>query len=286
MTMKFNLKISGILLLVAFSLAGSLAQSPGAPTAVNPATGLPVAPVAFDPTTGQPIQPGSDWRDFEPDITLSNVSFADLPISEVARYLEDQFKGEFDIVLPTQSTSGAINPLTGLPLENTDWTTTPVRLQLRHVVASEVFNAMNLMFENDHTPLRWELKMNGNRPIALLRVLTVPNPNFSAPKNVERRVYFVGNLIGDEKSGGMTMEQIIKTITDVWKMADVSGGNIQFHKDAQLLVVTGTQSQIDFMEQTLSSLKLRTEWERFKSDSKATEAKSKTDEPKPAPAAK
>jgi len=269
--MKFNLKISGILLLVAFSLASSLAQSPGAPTAVNPATGLPVAPVAFDPTTGQPIQPGSDWKDpnwAEPDIVLTNVVFPGLPISEVVRNLRDKFKGEFDVVLPTTtSTSGnTLNPLTGSPLEeNTDWTATPVQLELRNVTASEVFNAMNLVFENDHTPLRWELKMNGNRPLALLRVLTIPNPNFSAP-NVERRVYFVGNLIGDEKDGGMTMEQIMKDIQDVWDfgdtwrsarawtMGDASRGKIQYHVQSQLLVVMGTPNQIDFMEQTLKAL--------------------------------
>jgi hypothetical protein len=61
------------------------------------------------------------------------------------------------------------------------------------------------------------------------------------------------------------MEQIIKTVTDVWKMADVSGANIQFHKDAQLLVVRGTQSQIDFMEQTLTALQQKMNNEAAKS---------------------
>jgi len=277
--MKSKLKISGILLLLALSLAGSHAQAPS----------LPVAPQTIDPTTGQPIQPGSDWRDpnwAEPDIVLTSVSFPDLPIAEVARNLQDQFKGKFDIILPTHSTSGAINPLTGSPLEITDWTMIPVRLQLRNVMASEVFNAMNLMFENDHTPLRWELKMLNNRPIALLRVLAVPDPNSFAAKEVQRRVYFVGNLIGDEKSGGMTMEQIIKTVTDIWQMANVPDGKIQFHKDAQLLVVTGTRDQIEFMDQTLRALSEKLDHEKNQqarqSDSQAAAGKSKTEEPAPA----
>jgi len=101
--------------------------------------------------------------------------------------------------------------------------------------------------------------LNGHRQIALLRVLIDPTPqvDMAAPMpgaEKQRRIFFVGNLIGDEKDGGMSMEQIIKTVTDVWEMADVSGGNIKFHKDAQLLVVTGTAGQMDFMEQTLKAL--------------------------------
>jgi hypothetical protein len=144
-------------------------------------------------------------------------------------------------------------------METMDCNSIQINLRLKNVTASELFNAMNLLFENDGTPLRWELKVNGNRQIVLLRLLTQPMPPAPPPPAaaVERRVYFVGNLIGDEKSGGMSMEQIIKTVTDVWKMADASGGNIQFHKEAQLLVVSGTKSQIDFMEQTLKALEQR-----------------------------
>ena len=109
--------------------------------------------------------------------------------------------------------------------------------------------------------------MNGHRQMALLRVLIDPTPqvDLTAPapgQEKQRRVYFVGNLIGDDKTPGMTMEQIIKTVTDVWQMADASGGRIQFHNDAQLLVVTGTQGQIDFMEQTLKALEQKVDHEK------------------------
>jgi hypothetical protein len=69
-------------------------------------------------------------------------------------------------------------------------------------------------------------------------------------------VYFVGNLLGDEKSGGMTADQIVKAINDVWP-ADFGrpDGVIQFHLEAQLIVVNGTREQIDFIQQILSALR-------------------------------
>jgi hypothetical protein len=220
--------------------------------------GGPPAGQAFDPTTGMPIPPSApEWKDSnwkDPDIILTNVAFDGLPIVEVANFLRDNFHNEFDVVLPknwgsVQMAAGQMQP-GALP----DWDSTPVSLQLKHVSASEIFNAMNLVFENDRVPLRWDLKLNGNRRIALLRVLAEPIfPNAVAPQPTHR-IYYVGNLIGDEKNGGMTLEQIIKTVTDVWQMGDVSGGKIQFHSDAQLLVVTGTPAQIDFVEQTLKAL--------------------------------
>jgi len=287
--MKSKLKISAVIaVLLATSIASSLAQYPGAPAAatINPATGLPIpqiaavpgVPVAFDPTTGAPIpqpQPGSDWKDpnwKDPDITLTNVSYDNIPLSEVVRSLREQFKEQFDILLPTGS--GAIAYANGQSVPVSwphDWQSDEiVSLRLKNVTASEIFSAMNLLFENNRTPLRWELKMNGNRQIALLRVLIDPVPvttGLVVPESpeIKRRVYFVGNLIGDAKNGGMTMEQIIKTITDVWQMADATGGNIQFHKDAQLLVVRGTQSQIDFMEQTLKALEQKVDLKKTES---------------------
>jgi hypothetical protein len=275
--MKSKLKfLAFIATLLATSIVSSLAQFPGAAAGatINPATGLPIpqiagvpgaAPMAFDPTTGAPIaQAVPDWKDAnwkDPDITLTNVEFENIPLSEFARYLTDKFKDQFDVLLPDNA-SGGIAYINGQTVQigwQHDWRSEPVNLRLKNVTASEIFSAMNLVFENNRTPLRWELKMNGHRQIALLRVLIDPTPqvDLTAPlpgSEKQRRVYFVGNLIGDEKNGGMTMEQIIKTVTDVWAMADASGGNIKFHKDAQLLVVTGTQGQIDFMEQTLKAL--------------------------------
>ena len=165
--------------------------------------------------------------------------------------------------------------------EGVDWNSTPVHLRLKNVKASEVFNAMNLLFENNRTPLRWELKINGSRRIALLRVLEDPRPPENPVSQMPfRKVYFIGHLIGDEKSGFMSMQQIVKTITDLWKMTG-SQGTIQFHDEAQLVVVTGTTVQIDFVDQTLQALNQKVRLELDRNQQKAAASKSNTDEPKP-----
>ncbi len=293
--MKSKLHLSaGVLLLLALSLAHSSAQTidprtgqpigaPGGATIFDPTTGRPVVnipgprgagflgvnpapdqspPVAFDPATGAPIPPPPplSWKDTnwtDPDIVLSKVSYADLPLSEVARTLRADFKDKFDILLPAPTTgNNAFNDITGLPQPDTDWGAMMIQLELRNVTASEVFNAMNLIFENNQTPLRWELRVNGHRQIAVLHVLIRRNANYNPFEPREgRKVFFVGDLIGDEKNGGMSMQEIIKTVTDVWKMTGDSGGKIQFHEDAQLLVVSGSSDQIDFMTQTLAALR-------------------------------
>lgn len=251
--MKSKLQISALLFL--FCASAALAQR-------TPLT--PVVTPAIDPTTGLPVAAPpaaqSDWKDpgwKDPDIVLKHVDFNGLPLGPIADFIRDQFKEQFDVILPNPTGAG-INELTSTPVAPTDWRNdTQLQLILKDVTASELFNAMNLVFENDKTPLRWELKVNGRRQVALLRVLVNPiaqhvaNPEATEPL---RRIYFVGDLIGDEKNGGMDMEEIIKTITDVWQMTDTANGKIQFHQGAQLLVVTGTPGQIQFVEQTLNAL--------------------------------
>ena len=86
-------------------------------------------------------------------------------------------------------------------------------------------------------------------------------------------VYFVGNLVGDEKSGGMTMEEIVKTVSDLWPAEyGKPEGVIQFHKEAQLLVVNGTPDQLEFIHQTLAALEQKVAAARPKSaEAKDTE---------------
>jgi hypothetical protein len=214
--------------------------SAGAPTIDN-ATGLPLpqeAPPWKDP----------DWP--EPDITLTNVFYDGLPLTEVVNHLREAFKEQFDILLPASlpSSSGLIDP-----------GSFAIKLRLKNVTASEVFNAMNLVFENDRTPMRWELKMNGRRPIALLRVLTDRLPMQPEPR---RMVYFVGDLLGDEKSGGMSINQVMNTISQVCEMTYGQAIALQFHKEAQLVVVTGSEEQITFIQTTLAALRQKVELDR------------------------
>src|SRR5208283_4867638 len=280
MKSKLQIQIPAAILFLILSLAVAPAQpAPSSAPAVNPATGLPAADgaPAIDPTTGLPVLPPApqwiapNWSD--PDIVLTNVVFNGWPLSEVAKILRERFKDRFNNdsfdFLPMPKTFGK------------DGGDETIQLQLNNVRASEIFNAMNLVFENDRTPLRWELMQSAtpahhvNRWV-MLRVQPEAAPTDvpqTKPPETHRMVYFVGNLVGDEKSGGMTMEQIVKTITDVWPAEfGKPEGVIQFHKDAQLLVANGTPDQLEFIHQTLAALEQKVQAARPKSsESKDTE---------------
>jgi hypothetical protein len=88
-------------------------------------------------------------------------------------------------------------------------------------------------------------------------------------------------LIGDEKPGGMPMERLVKTVSDVYEMSfahSKAKNVIQFHKDAQLLVVTGTSDEITFVQQTLLALRGKAQAER--PPPRAIEPKAKPEEKK------
>jgi hypothetical protein len=284
MKSKLHLQSLAAIFFLTVSLgAAPVQKGPGAPPAVDPNTGLPITTMPQPGSGGalaapQP-QPAPQWMDpnwKDPDIVLTNVYY-ELPLSEVVRHLRERFKDSFDVLA---NGNGDIDPSAVM-----------IRLQLKNVTASEVFNAMNLVFENDRTPLRWELKLNGKRPTALLRVLASPkypppaiiDPTTGLPvpppvPEPKRMVYFVGDLTGDAKSGGMTMEQIVKTVEEIWDMTYHEPGGVQFHKDAQLLIVSGTPDQITFVQQTLGALRVKVQLVRERHQ--AAESKPKTDEPK------
>ena len=249
MKSKLLLKTSVVVLSTIIFLGTALAQ----PNPPAPPSGQAFS-IVIDPATGLPLPPATPWKDpnwKDPDKVLPEVSYDGLPVREVARNLTDLFKDEFDVLLP-QDWEG------GTGSEGHDWPATRVHLRLKNVTVSEVFNAMNLVFENNRTPLRWELKLNGCRPVALLRVLEEPIPRNApgSPQRPWRKIFFVGDLIGEEKSGGMTMDQIFETVYVVYQMSyGLPPGSIKVHKDAQLLIVTATADQVDLIEQTLAALK-------------------------------
>ena len=239
--------------------------------AVVPSIGISV-PGSIDPTTGLPFpeEQASSWKDAQwkdPDKTLS-VSFDDVPVEEVARNLRKQFNEDFDIVIPRLwQPPGSTASF--------DASRVPVRIQLKNVTASEAFNAMNMMFESEGNPIRWELRMNGNRPTVLLRVMPMALPN---PLPPGRKIFFVGEMVEGDKPGNMTMEELVKTISEIYTMSFGAQGNIsdhlQFHKQAQLLIVSGSSDEISFVAETLSALRARSELGRRSAAAKA-EAKEK-----------
>jgi hypothetical protein len=269
MKTQMSLRTGAATLILIASITAVLAQpTPSSAPIVNPATGLPapggIPAPTIDPTTGLPLAtPEPQWIDAnwnDPDIVLTNLIYDSLPLSEVARDLRERFKDYFDI----------------LPMPRTfdhDWgNEIPIQLQLKNVKASEVFNAMNLVFENDRTPLRWELKNNvHSRPLAILRVLpeaAPPPPPAAAPPEV-RRVFFVGDLVDDKKSAANEEQQILKimeTVNHVWQISNVQptagAGHLDLYQPAQLIIVNGTPDQVDLVQQTLEALKQKVERER------------------------
>lgn len=244
-----------------------------------PPAGLPVPP-AIDPNTGLPLSPSPSWIDpnwKDPDKILPEVAYDGMPIGEVARHLRQEFKGQFDVLIP----NGWQDPHNRS--ESVDPQSAPIRMQLKNVRASEVFNAMNLVFEAENTPYRWELKLNGNRPTAMLRVLPqyLPLAELPPPPVPSKRlVYFVGDLIDDTKFGGMSMERLVKTVSEVYEMSyGPSKGVIQFHKDAQLIIANGTADQVGFIQLTLGALREKAQAAR-KSQPRGGEAKAKAEDTK------
>jgi hypothetical protein len=246
----------------------------------NPAAGWGPAPSAIDPRTGLPVaQAEPQWIDpgwSDPNIMLTNVSWDGLPLSEVVRVLRERFGKYFDI----------------LPMPHTfdkDWgSEISIQLQLKDVKASDIFNAMNMVFENDRTPVRWELKANASgRPVALLRVLPEAAPTQQVSQNQQqefRRVFFVGDLSGNGKADAKeAQEQLLKVenaIAHVWEMTGASpddlNKHLQIYAPGQLIIISGTHEQMDLAQQTLQALKKKSELEQT-----AAEPAPKSNEPKP-----
>ena len=267
----------------------SVPQPSGYGAAVDPATGLPLAqgsglPWANSRTPSHPwryvIEPATglpksepDWKESgwaDPAIVLASVEYDGLPVSQVARDLRKQFKDDFDILLPQP---GGVGQHDG-NAEPIDWLDTIVNLQLKNVKASEVFNAMNLFFENNRTPLRWELKVNGARQLALLRVLQDPPPADLFGKPVIKRVFFVGDLIDDKVAGMEGMGNIVATVQEVCRLSSNNKvASIQFHEKAQLLIVTGTDEELNIMQQTIEALRAKVVLEREKRHEKEAKAR-------------
>ncbi len=239
----------------------AIATRPG----VDPATGLPATvPVAM--AVGE-------WDG--PTNVLAEIHYDGLPLSEVAANMREVFKNAFDILLPGTWQNPA-DPSASVEPGNV-----PISIRLKNVTAGEIFNAMNMVLESQNSPVRWELTMNGSRPTVILRVMQalVPSSVLQPPKESKRLVFFVGDLVGD-KFGGMSMEQLVKTVSEVFQMSyGDPKGVVQFHKEAQLLVVTGTPEQLEFIQQTLTAIKQKAQLEH-KSQSKADESKVKAEESK------
>jgi hypothetical protein len=267
-------------LLIASPFISNAADRRREQRAAVPAGAPAPQPLRMDPATGLPIPPPPPWIDAnwqEPDKVLPQVSFDGLPLAEIARYLREQFKDAFDIIIPSGWMDNAEQP------RSVDQGSFTIKLQLKNVRASEIFNAMNIVLEGENNPVRWELKMNGNRPTAVLRYLPDLLPQraiLPTPEPPQRSITFVGDLLGDEKAGGTSIEQLVKTISEVYEMSygkSKKSNLVQFHKEAQLIVVNGTREQLKFIQETLGALRTKASLDR-----RANKAMPKAPETNPA----
>ena len=163
--------------------------------AAQPAAGQAVAGAGdhLDPTTGLPA-PAEQWLSSDwagPTGKIPDVVFDSLPVSEVANRLRAQFKGGFDIIIPNEWKSSGTTDI------EFDPSAVLVRLQLHDVSLFQLFGAMNIEFEVENKPVRWELRNNVQRPIAVLHVIPALVPGVFAAANhpiqeKKSMVFFVG----------------------------------------------------------------------------------------------
>lgn len=267
--MKTKLQILVTVLSITFLVARASGQQaapinsqppPPRPVPIDPQTGLPESVPDIDPATGLPADGsppfkdangGATWMDpawKDSNKVLPSFSSSGLPLTEVVNRLREQFTNDFDIILP--------NAIPGF-----DPTQIGVDLELKNVKASEIFSAMNLQFELNESPLRWELTLNGSRPTAILRNLPRLSPS---PTPQIRKVFFVGDML-DEYSGANDAEKLHE-ISDILVRAmgdaGMDVGKINNYPEGQLLIISGTPEQADLAEQTLRALKEKAEFEK------------------------
>jgi hypothetical protein len=267
--MKTKLQILITVFSIALAMPRASAQQP---VPIDPQTGLPMPGSNIDPATGLPLDGSPPFKDKNGSATwidpawqdpesfrlkvLPSVGLPQLPLSEVARYMREQFDNYFDVILPTAA--AGIDP-----------TQVNVELQLKNVTASEIFSAMNTQFELDRSPLRWELTFNGKRPTAILRYLPqlAPSaPPLPPPPPEIRKVFYVGDILddypgADEAAKLASIETNIlscatgKGVVAVWGGKPRSGVKIAEYPPGELLIVSGTADEVDLAEQTLLALK-------------------------------
>jgi hypothetical protein len=282
--------------LLGLSTALVLLAVQATPAAEGGATAPTPAPVPH------PVQWGTNL-DGKISGEFHDVDFDNIPLGKVVKHLQDLYQDQFDVLIPNSipaSESAAVDPATGLPVsvEAMDARSITVRMRLKNVTAPEVFQAMNMLLEMERTPVRWDLIMFSNRPVAVLRPVEIvepaPPPAPPSPPGqrttgqagpasnppVQRMVLYIGNLTGDSGSGGMTLDSILKTLTAALEETfSPAHSKLQCHAAAELLIATGTPEEVGFVTEVLGALQQKVSADRErKAQSPAVEPK--TDHPR------
>jgi hypothetical protein len=196
------------------------------------------------------------------DAPAHDYTFDGLPLSEVTISLQEQTKHQFDVLMPHGFDRYA-SPPGGLPAEQEDPNSYLIKLRLKDVSIIEVFQAMNMLFEIEKWPCRWELVMNGHRPVAVLRPPVVPADNTPEVRAqpVGHMVAYVGNLLllGVPDPGRMNPDDLCETLEKTANQTFPGSSTIkvQFHRGAELVVLSGTDEELRVMNEVLQALKER-----------------------------
>lgn len=260
MKIKFNRSFPSASILLTIAAAWLLASHPAAGQAV-------ATPDHLDPATGQ-AAPAEQWLSSDwagPTSRLATFDVNDMPLTDVAKNLRSQFKESFDLIIP----DGWKSP--GNPDVSFDLNTVMVTLRMKNVSALELFSAMNLEFETENSPVRWELKNNvQQRPLAILHIIPALVPGVwgagtARPAEKKSMVYFVGDLLDNRPGNGQgpfgggpsdTMDKLFDTVSSTYNLAYQSHTDeLKYHKEAQLIVVTATPDRIAFVQSTLAALR-------------------------------
>lgn len=209
-----------------------------------------------------------------------DIDFDNVPLGDAVKHLQQLYRDQFDVLIPNAipaAEQAPIDPNTGLPgsVEAIEANAIPIRLRLKNVTAPEIFRAMNMLFEMERTPARWDLIMFSSRPVAVLRPVESPKPAppalppppppapgktgyGEAPQSppVQRVVLYIGGLTRDSDAGGMTLDSILKTLTATLEESfSPARSKVQCHAAAELLIVTGPPEELAFVTEVLDALK-------------------------------
>ena len=184
------------------------------------ATNATVSAPHTPPPTKLVVPP--EWKVEAP---AHDYNFDNLPLSEVTRSLQEQTKHQFDVLIPSGVVLHAPPP-GAPPAEPTHAGRFPIKLRLKNVSIVELFQAMNMLFEIEKWPCRWELVMNGHRPVAVLRPPEIePPPAAPAGGTPEARaqavghsVAYAGNLLGTPDLGRMSPDALCETLEQTAKL--------------------------------------------------------------------
>ena len=204
-----------------------------------------------------------------------DYNYVGLPLEEVTHELQDRCKNQFDVLIPRDAVPvPQLGPDGTLVVaEPIDLTALVINLRLKGVSVIEVFQAMNMQFELERKPFRWELVMNGHRPVAALHLLESEPPSAApagsaqaqaGPQTVSRSVIYVGNLLGPKEAGGMKPEALSETLEETARQTfpGSSTRKIQFHPGAELFVLSGTDEEVRFMKDVLQALTEKANYQR------------------------